>query len=121
MSELADRLFALAEQLDALGKEHQSSNVSEPLRRLRDAANEIGHSWSGSWLGYQSRVYYAGLQPTPPGAHFSIEWGFQDLSYGLDIGTRGDWEEYTLDSIRHVIFSNAGVKSLDKLEESTSR
>lgn len=118
MSELADKLFAQAEQCDALGKEHRSSKVSEPLRRLCDAANEVGRSWCGSWMGYQSRVYYAGLQPTPPGAHFSIEWGFMDK---FSNETTGEWREFAFDGVREVIFSNATVKSLDSLEKLAGR
>jgi hypothetical protein len=117
MSEIVERLLAEAQKLEELVKQRDSKNVAEPLRRLRDAANQVGQSWSGSWLGYQSRVYYADLQPTPAGAHFSTEWGFQDLSLGIDVGgTRGEWCEYTFDSVRQAIFSLAGVDSLGSAE-----
>lgn len=122
MSDLIDRLSAEAKILQSIAKERDLKNVAEPLDRLRDAANEVGRSWSGSWLGYQSRVYYANLQPTPAGAHFSSEWGFQDLSLGLDVGgTRGDWHEYTFESVREGIFSRAGIKSLTKAEQLSAR
>ena len=29
------------------------------LDKLENAANRVGESWSGSWAGYHSRVYYA--------------------------------------------------------------
>jgi hypothetical protein len=35
-----------------------------------EVAGEVAKSWSGSWLGYHSRVYRSGLRPAPPGAHF---------------------------------------------------
>lgn len=118
MSELADTLFAQADRLDAIAKEQQSSKVSEPLRRLRKAADEVGRAWCGSWIGYQSCVYYANLEPTPPGAHFSIEWGF--MNRFSNEGT-GDWSEFTFDGVRDVIFSNAAIKSLSPLEKFTNR
>jgi predicted nucleotide-binding protein len=63
-------------------------------------------------------VYYRDLAPTPAGAHFSAEWGFQDLSLGLDVGgTRGEWGEYTFEAVRGTIFSRARVDSLKKAEE----
>jgi hypothetical protein len=44
---LADKLSEIAEKLP-----------SEELEKLEEAACDIGKAWSGSWLGYQSRVYY---------------------------------------------------------------
>jgi len=113
MSELADRLFVLADQLDKLAKERDLPAWAEPVRRLCDSANEVGRAWSGSWLGYQSRVYYANLGPTPAGAHFSVEWGGEGFH---TMGTTGDWAEYTFDGVRDEIFSRAGVRSLTPME-----
>lgn len=121
MSELANRLSVLADQLEKIEKERESKAISGPLTKLKTAANDAGRSWSGSFLGYQSRVYYDGLQPTPPGAHFSIEWGFEDLSFGLDIGTKGYWTEYSFEEIHQTIFSKAGVESLDAPEKLAHR
>jgi hypothetical protein len=101
LSEMIARLLTLAEQLESVEKERKSKGVSEPLRKLRDAANEIGRSWGGGWLGYHSRVYYTDFQPTPPGAHFSTEFGLEPLH---TIGTVGDWSEYTCDGVREAIF-----------------
>lgn len=118
MSDLADRLFAEAKRLEVLEKEATSKSIAEPIRKLRDAANQIGRSWSGSWLGYQSRVYYADFEPTPAGAHFSIEWGAEET---FSQGTRGNWAEYTFDGARDTIFSTAGVKSLTAVEKLADR
>ena len=117
-SDLAERLFAEAEKLEAIEKSGTSKNISGPIQRLREAANEVACSWSGSWLGYQSRVYYADFQPTPAGAHFSIEWGGRET---FSEGTRGHWLEYTFDAVRDNIFSMAGVKSLATVEKLADR
>lgn len=121
-NELANNLSRVARHLEAFEKDGQSKKISEPLRKVRDAANEIGRSWSKSWLGYQSRVYYENLQPVPAGAHFSSEWGFSDLSLGLDVGgSRGNWYEFTFESVREAIFARAGVDSLVHVEQFGTR
>lgn len=119
MSELPQKLFVLAETLDEIAKRGASSAVAGPLQRLRDAANEVGRSWSGAWLGYHSRVYYADFQPAPPGAHFSSEWGF-DTNCVLQ-PTIGDWRECAFDAVRNHIFSIASVKSLHAVEEAAKQ
>jgi predicted nucleotide-binding protein len=108
-------LFAIADRLDALVARAQSPLVAEPIQKVRDAANDVGRAWSGGWLGYHSRVYYADFQPVPAGAHFSTEWGF-DTNY-VTHPTVGEWREYTFDAVREYIFSIAKVKSLDDAEK----
>ena len=112
MSELAEPLSAVADRLETLVK--QASSLTEPLERVRDAANEVGGAWSGGWLGYHSRVYYADLLAVPAGAHFSTEWGF-DTRY-VSHPTVGDWREYTFDEVTEHIFALAKVSSLKEAE-----
>lgn len=85
------------------------SQTKEPLREVMDAAARIGKAWSGSNLGYQSRVYYADLEPPPPGAHFDSEWGFQ----GTLQGTTGDWREFDFDAVIATLYSLSGRENLD--------
>ena len=56
------------------------------LQSLIKASKEFEISWSKSWIGYQSSVYYENFSPPPGGAFFSIEWGFLD---GIVGSTRG--------------------------------
>lgn len=84
-----------------------SADYSSSLDAFVEAAAEAEKSWSGSWLGYHSRVYYEGLQPVPPGARFSQEWGF---NYGGMQGTQGDWVEFSFDDVYDAITKIKGVK-----------
>ena len=70
---VADELFKIADNLEDQGKSLQDEEFSKPLQLLTDAAEEVGKAWSGSWLGYHSKVYYADLAVPPPGALFSQE------------------------------------------------
>jgi len=97
-----------------LGERAEMPEFKDPLEALDQAANEVGEAFCGSWLGYHARVYYAGLQHPPPGAHFSQEWGMQEM-FG-NLGTRGDWREFQPQAIIATIDARAGHPDL-----STSR
>ena len=113
MSELLEKLSAHATRLEKVANEAVSPKISGSLDKVNDAAKQVGRAWSGSWIGYQSRVYYADFAPPPPGAHFSSEWGFQDT---FTQESTGDWGEYSFDYVRNAIFSSAGVSSLNHIE-----
>ncbi|MDR2429622.1 MAG: nucleotide-binding protein [Puniceicoccales bacterium] len=88
----SEELLQLANELDKV-----SINVNQKsIQSLKDAAQRTGKSWCGSWLGYHSRVYYKNLESVPPGARFSVEWGFGDR---LSNETCGDWAEYNFDDV----------------------
>src|SRR4051794_37569826 len=93
---IADELRTVSERLVAAARAGDAPAVSEPLRALNDAAVAVGKAWSGSPIGYHSRVYYDELTEPPPGAHFSSEWGFQSA---YSNPTLGDWREYRYDDV----------------------
>ena len=96
-------LFKEAEKLEPF-QEYDLSAVDA----LSSSAKIIGKSWSGSWLGYHSRVYYKDFQIPPSGATFSQEWGFAEI-YSME--TRGDWNEYNFDDVVKIIYDKAGNPS----------
>lgn len=106
--EIADQLSDTATKCDA-----------KILGKLMSAAEEVGKSWSGSWLGYHSRVYYKDLQPVPPGARFSIEKGFMDTYFSE--GTVGDWVEYEFDAVVETIYEMAGNPNLSEAMKSSTQ
>ena len=83
MSELVSELQGIFEELQSFSEGLNRQDITSPLDALEQSATEVGKAWGCSWLGYQSRVYYRGLAPPPPGAHFSSEWGFKQCGqYG---------------------------------------
>jgi len=106
-----EELFEMAKILEDAAEAGAAENISSPLNSLADAANEVKRSFSGSWLGYHSRVYYEGLTPIPAGANFSQEWGLQDMSL-TSLGSRGNWEEYRFDEVSNHIRKIAGKPNL---------
>jgi len=107
-----NELFALAEKLKRTAEGAETDEIAKPLNALEEAADTVRRSFSGSWQGYHSRVYYAGLVPPPPGAHFSQEWGLMD-TYASSHGSHGDWCEYDAEDVKAHIRKLAGEPDLD--------
>ncbi len=108
MSEPIDELKGIASELTAFQKSFESSECFKQLERLKEVASDVGQSWSRSWLGYQSLVYYSNLKAPPPGHHFSSEWGFHP---GIS-DTTGDWREFEIGVVEGEIRSRAGNPDL---------
>lgn len=94
--ELVSELRTIGAEMSTWEKQGKSPDISEPAGRLKSAATQVALAWSGSNLGYHSRVYYEGLAVPPPGAHFSSEWGLYEGSWG---DTTGNWHEYPYDTV----------------------
>jgi predicted nucleotide-binding protein len=109
-----EELFGVAKRLTAIGERIDQPSISEPLEALKDAANEVKKSFSGSWLGYHSLVYYQGLQPAPAGANFSQEWGLKDTSL-TRLGSRGKWEQFQFDEVVEHIHQMADEPDLTEV------
>ncbi|MBE9242942.1 hypothetical protein [Synechocystis salina] len=114
MDDFKDSLDRIKSTCSEIAARFKSSDVVESIKVLQEAANEAGKAWSGSWLGYHSRIYYNQLKPVPPGARFSQEWGLSDR-YSND--TIGEWCEYTFDTVYNVLKSTSKNISLEQLEE----
>lgn len=110
-------LFKVSNIMEARVKALKDDGFSKPLQALIDAAETVGMSWSGSWLGYHSRIYYAGLAEPPPGARFSKEWGMMDTFAIRD--TVGDWREYRFDDVIDAIKQRAGNPDTTEQEKTS--
>jgi predicted nucleotide-binding protein len=110
-------LRKISEQLAAEAAKGDAKGVSGPLKALLKAAEQVGRSFSGSWLGYHATVYYADLRPVPNGARFSQQSG---LAERFDSDTIGDWAEYSPESVRDAIYQSARVANLNLAEETAA-
>jgi len=84
------------------------------IRKVIEICDEFQKSWSGSWIGYQSRIYYGEFEPIPPGATYSVEWGSREGR--LSNPTAGDWREYSYEAIADEIIARSGNPDLQQLE-----
>ncbi len=104
-----EELFSLAQKLKDAASNAKNADVTKPLDALEGAALAIGRSFSGSWQGYHSRVYYSDFSPPPPGAHFSQEWGLTN-EWGESVG---NWRECDPEDVKALILKKAGEPDLD--------
>lgn len=114
-----EELKSLAAGLTGAGSAVDKPEIKQPLDALMKAADAVGRSFSGSWLGHHARVYYEGLQPPPPGARWSAEWGFEGEAF-LGLGSRGEWREYAEDAVKAAIRGRAGDPDMATARESAS-
>ena len=99
--------------------EKASSRVdTKSLSALQRSAEAVAKSACGSWLGYHSRIYYKGFQAVPPGARFSVEWGFGDR---MSNETYGEWVECDFDRVVEHINRAAGNPDTEKLKASAQK
>ena len=108
-------LIAVADRLESLSSTFLA-DYDISIQRVLSASKEISKSWSGSNLGYHADIYYENLEPRPPGAQFSSEWG---LDNAMGMGTRGRWQEFDRAVVRSEIFNRAGNPDLSRAEESS--
>lgn len=122
MTDVHEELLKIATQLDELGDQAGLTDISGPLEKIRQAVAAVEKAFSGSWIGYHAYVYYANLQPAPPSAQFSPEWGLMDR-FTID-DTRGDWQQFSPDDVKRYILSlsgNSDITAARKLDERASR
>ncbi len=118
MSELTSELRVIFEELESAARRLEDSTLLKPVDALDKSANEVAKAWGHSWLGYQSRVYYAGLQSPPPGAHFSSEWAFVELH---TMGTRGNWRQFPDGAVEAEIRRRAGDPDTSSAQAESDR
>lgn len=106
MSESRDELLSIVDTMNQLAKRGRQEESWQPIQRLKQAAEQVGKAWSGSWIGYHANVYYRNLQPTPPGMRFSQEWG--GLTGRFETHSEGDWVEYAPEEVIETIYKLAG-------------
>jgi predicted nucleotide-binding protein len=106
-----EELFEISQTLKNAAAAGVAADIVAPLQAIKKSATEVGRSFSGSWLGYHSRVYYANFEPPPPGANFSQEWGLKDLSYS-DMGSRGEWRQFDPVDVKSRIRKMSGSADL---------
>lgn len=102
---LSDQLRREADNLEKCAAEIHEDGIEQLLQRFGTVAHQIARAWSGSPLGYHSRVYYQDFSPPPPGAYFNAEWGFYPAAIARTVG---GWREYRHEDVVQLILDRAG-------------
>jgi predicted nucleotide-binding protein len=110
-----EELFEIAKRLNEASASGDAQEIAQPLGALKTSADKLKRSFSGSWLGYQSRVYYEGFAPPPPDDHFSQEWGLTHME-----GSSG-WREYDFEDVKSVIYKDANNPKIQPAREAANK
>ncbi len=114
----SEELFAIADRLAAAASSAEFSAAKDSLNKLEVVSQEAGRAFSGSWLGYHANVYYADLQPPPPGAHFSQEWGLEGGDFSP--ATSSGWQEYDPEKLYTRLRAKADDPDLSSVEAASA-
>jgi predicted nucleotide-binding protein len=107
--EISEEFSRLAQELKTKSGTLEKLSLSKRLDEIEKIALEFGKSWSKSWIGYHSRVYYQDFKAPPVGAVFVQEWGLEKMP--LMRNTSGDWKEYKYDEVIAEIYKLADAPS----------
>ena len=106
----SSELAQIATRFDLLAHQSSKAEIADPLDRLHKAAEEVGKSASGSWIGYQAYVYYGQFEAPPAGAHFDQAWGLMPGTFSSR--TSEHWIEHHPDDIVAEVYRRAGNPDL---------
>ena len=87
------------------------ARVEKLSAAVNKAANHVAASWSGSWMGYHSEMYYRDFVPPPLENSFSPEWG------GIN-GIPPGWQKRSAEEMKARI-ENLSGESVTILENGT--
>src|SRR5689334_12782401 len=119
MDDLLDDLVRAARRCERAARSMQQSlaEVREPIQQQVQNAQR---AWSGSWIGYHSRVYIKDFDAPRSDERFDREWGVMS-AYGSQ--TCGRWSLYDEEAAKDVLLRRAQVSTekLDALEDQALR
>lgn len=76
--------------------ENDLEKYSKHLFSLRDKAERISDSWSGSWAGFHAFLYYGDFEKPSLNEGFDVEWGSIN-------GYSDKWQERSFDEVKQKI------------------
>ena len=114
MSDIYNELKAISDSMERLRERGCKRDIQHPLAMLERAAEEVGRTWSGSWIGDHASTYYRNFQVPPSGANFSQEWGSIPAPFNPTVG---DWIVFDPVFISEAVFERAGNPNMDSANE----
>lgn len=104
----AAELREVAERLQTYERALGEPKHKNAIDSVQAAVAEVSNAWGGSWVGFESRVYYEGLSTPPPGTYFGT--GRSGLSSMMN--SAGNWVEYGRGVVEKEIYRRAGNPNL---------
>ena len=102
LTKKTETLLTKSKQLEE-GAIERLSELKKQCDRLFEAAAGLSNSWSGSWLGYHSELYYRDFETPPLENRFDPEWGG---IHGIPLG----WQSRNAEEVKKRIEDLSGAK-----------
>ena len=90
-------------------------DVEAKCDAIEAACDRLSGSFSGSFIGYHSRVYYEDYKLPPPHAYFDVDGGLQHEIHGSN--TRGNWVKMNKEVVVKYLLNVAQVTDLEEMEK----
>ena len=113
LSTILSEVESIAKKCRGAAAEFDEPKIEQDVSLLTKAIESVARASSGSWIGYQSRVYLEDFNGNAQDWHFDTEWGFEG---SFSTTTQGPWREYRSDVVKEHIFHLASVGSLGFLD-----
>jgi predicted nucleotide-binding protein len=110
-SNSGDELRAIAQRLQVLEGSIKKPKYQKIFDAIESATTAVGNAWGGSWVGYESRIYYEGLVTPPPGTYFKS--GYSQLNSMMN--SSGIWLEYRKGLVEEEIYKRAKNPNLSTI------
>jgi predicted nucleotide-binding protein len=105
----ATELREVAQRLQTLEHGLDEPKHKKAIDSVQAAVAEVNNAWGGSWVGFESRVYYEGLSTPPPGTYFSTG---HNSGLSSMMNSAGNWVEYGRGVVEREIYRRAGNPNL---------
>lgn len=79
-------------------------DIKNDFQKLTEMTNIVAQSWSGSWIGYHSNLYYRNFQKPSIHEMFNIEWGGAGM-HRIPMG----WQDKTSSEVQSHIEECCGL------------
>jgi hypothetical protein len=110
---ILQELIEVADGADSACAQLAKEDIETPLSAIRKVAQEADRSWSGSNIGYHATVYFAGLNPAPPDAQFSSEWGL--MRRWPTHEPHPGWQLMDYKTVYNILIERAGRPDAEKI------
>lgn len=86
------------------------TDTKKDIEKLQAMIGEVDKSWSRSWIGYHSNMYYKEFEEPRWQEAFNAEWGGAGM-YGIS----REWESRSYENVENYIQAKASLKFVDVL------
>lgn len=94
---------------------NEFESINADFTKVYNAIKNISKSFSGSWLGYHSNIYYIDFEEPPSSHKFNIMHGYTNSRMA------SHWKEFTFDEVNEEIIKKSGNVDIDNIRKTADK